>query len=66
MTLIRGPYVTFCCGECRRWIERSISARKAAQDLSDLCDGPQLYCAVCEPSTRSDGWTADGSWAPGG
>ncbi len=50
MTIIRGPFVKYQCGNCFRWIERQISAKRAAQELSDLCDDPQLYCAICEAS----------------
>lgn len=54
MPIVRGPFVKFKCGSCGRWIERAISARRASQDISDLCDGPKLYCAPCErwPSDR--------------
>lgn len=61
MSIIRGPFIKFKCGGCGRWIERNISARRAAQELSDLCDGAQLYCAPCEqwPSERQKADRAD-------
>jgi hypothetical protein len=45
MTWISNCYVKFRCAECGREIELQIRERKAAQDMSDLRDGPPLYCA---------------------
>lgn len=48
MTWISDPFVKFrCAGPCGRHIERKIGTHKTAQEISDLRDGPALYCAEC-------------------
>lgn len=54
MAAIGNPFVKFKCAGCNREIERQVSARRCAQELDALRDGPPLYCAACpQAPTRS-------------
>jgi hypothetical protein len=48
MTWISQPFIKYRCEGCGNKIERQIRAKKAEQEISDLRDGPPLYCAQCE------------------
>jgi hypothetical protein len=64
MTWISLPFIKFrCAGPCGRLIERQISQRKVEQQISDLRDGPELYCAECTVKMAAYHGDVDGDGA---